>query len=124
METPNINPNEPSEGEIVSAPAKFKFGIIGLILGIPGFAISVSMAFLFYLIAMVGGGLDIMLTDTQSSTIISTLYCGLFFGIVGGIFGAVGLSRGENKLASAISILLGVPTLCICSVVAFFNILI
>ena len=124
METPNINPNEPSEGEIVSAPAKFKFGIIGLILGIPGFAISLSTAFLIYFIGIAGGGLDIMLTDTQWSTITSTLYCGLFFGIVGGTLGVVGLSRGENKIASAISILLGVPMLCICSLVAFFNILI
>ncbi|MEO7840571.1 MAG: hypothetical protein ABIU06_14590 [Anaerolineales bacterium] len=96
METQNITPNEPSEDKTVSASAKSKFGIFGLIIGIPGFAISVSTAFLIYFIAMAGGGLDIMLTDTQPATIVSTLYFG-FFGILGGILGAVSLSRGGKQ---------------------------
>jgi hypothetical protein len=122
METPHTTPSEQIDGKSISVPAKSKFGIVGLILGIPGFVISASTAFFIYFIAMAGGGLDIMLTDTQWSTIVSTLYCGLLFGIVGGILGVVGLSRGENKIAGIISILFGLPTLCICSVAVFFSV--
>ena len=121
METSNTTSNNPAVGE--SASAKSKFGIFGLILGIPGFVISVSAAFLIYVIAMAGGGLDIMLTDAQWLRITYTLYSGLFFGIAGGILGIVGLSQGENKRIGIISILFALPTLCICGVVVFFNVL-
>ena len=123
METQNITPNEPSEDKTVSASAKSKFGIFGLIIGIPGFAISVSTAFLIYFIAMAGGGLDIMMTRTQYQAIIIFLYCGLFLGITGRILGAVSLSRRENKIAGIISILFGLPTLCIFSVAIYFRVL-
>jgi len=117
METPNISPNEPSDDKPVSAPAKFKFGIIGLILGIPGLGISGSTLFLIYIIVMAGGGLDIMLTSTQWRAIIVVLYSGLFLGIVGGILGVVGITRGENKLVSITSLMLGVLMLCVCSAI-------
>ena len=78
METPKITQNKPREGKPVNAPAKSKFGITGLILGIPSFGISGSTLLLIYIISMAGGGLDIMMTPTQELTIISVLYCSLF----------------------------------------------
>lgn len=88
-----------------------------LILGIPGFGISGSTLFLIYIILMAGGGLDIMLTSTQERAIIIVLYSGLSFGMVGGILGVMGIIRGENKLVSIVSIMLGVLMLCICSAI-------
>lgn len=123
METPKITQNKPREGKPVNAPANSKFGITGLILGIPSFGISGSTLLLIYIIGMAGGGLDIMMTPTQELTIISVLYCSLFFGIVGGILGVVGLTRGENKIVNTISIMLGMPTLCSCSAIALFRLL-
>lgn len=123
MENPGTSLNNQNKSEPVSAAAKPRFGMIGLIIGIPGFLISAGTAYVIYFIGMAGGGLDIMLTDRQWATIVYTLYCGLFFGILGGIFGAVGLSRGEHKTAGMISILLALPALCICSAAIYLRVL-
>jgi len=119
METQNITPNELGEDKTVSAPTKSKYGIFGLILGIPGLGISVSTLFIIYIIMVAGGGLDIMLTPAQGRAIMIVLYCGLILGIVGGAFGVMGITRGENKLVSVVSILLGVIMLCACSAITF-----
>jgi len=117
METQNITPNELSKDKIVSAPAKSKFGIIGLILGVLGFFTSCSSLLLTYFIMGISGGLDII--DPPYKELIFFAYCGFFFGITGGILGGVSLRRGDNKLASSISFIVGSLTLFICSAVTY-----
>lgn len=94
------------EDEVLSARAKSKLGIVGVVLALLGSVLYWGSLLLGFFILAAGGGLDILHPPTEE--LMFFIFAGLFLVVVGGILGAIDLVREENIIASIFALILGI----------------